>query len=439
MDTQAQDVMKFILSITLWLSVFLSPAISFSEEYTFEIPEIEKKPYSIGGFIEARPALFGLDKAASLYKLRFYGRDEGATTYEYNARLQLDFSAGRGPVSLFARTNTDYKKSYLGESQGTIFYEAYLSLQPASGLSIEIGKKALRWGKGYAWNPVAFVDRPKDPDDPELNLEGFTAASVEYIKSFTGPLKTASVTAVLVPVYSGVNDGFGDEGLNFAGKLYLLLYDTDIDLIVLAGDSKATSYGFDFATNISTNFEVHGELAIINDFRSAVLDRSGNTSESRHDSLSYLLGIRYLTERETTYIIEYYHNGTGFTAAEMRDYFSFIDDGYETFLSTGNDSLLRKAFSVTDKNYGRINPMRDYLYVRVSQKDPFDRLYWTPAITSIVNLSDMSYSISPEVMYAGVTDLELRLKASFISGGRLSEYGEKQNDYRVEFRARYYF
>ena len=66
-------------------------------------------------------------------------------------------------------------------------------------------------------------------------------------------------------------------------------------------------------------------------------------------------------------------------------------------------------------------------------------LYWTPAITSIVNLSDRSYSLSPEVMYAGVTDLELRLKASFLSGGSLSEYGEKQNEYRAEFRARFYF
>jgi hypothetical protein len=35
--------------------------------------------------------------------------------------------------------------------------------------------------------------------------------------------------------------------------------------------------------------------------------------------------------------------------------------------------------------------------------------------------------------------LELRLKVSFISGERLSDYGEKQNDSRVEFRARYYF
>lgn len=439
MATSTQDFMKFTFSIILWLSVILSPATAFSEEYTFEIPEIEKKPYSIGGFAEARPVLFGLDKDSSLYKLRFYDRDEGAATYEYNARLQLDFSAGRGPVSLFARTNTDYRKSYLGESQSTIFYELYLSLQPASGLSLDLGKKALRWGKGYAWNPVAFVDRPKDPDDPELNLEGFTIASIEYIKSFTGPLKTASVTAAIIPVYSGVNEGFGDEGLNFAGKLYLLLYDTDIDLIVLAGSSKTTSYGFDFAANISTNFEVHGEFAVIDDFRRTVLDSGGNTSESEHDSFSYLLGIRYLTERETTYIAEYYRNGAGFTAAEMRDYFSFIDAGYEAFLLTGNDGLLRKARSVTDKGYGRINPMRDYLYVRVSQKDPFDMLYWTPAITSIINMSDRSYSLSPEVLYAGVTDLELRVKASFISGARLSEYGEKQNGYRVEVRGRYYF
>jgi hypothetical protein len=29
----------------------------------------------------------------------------------------------------------------------------------------------------YAWNPVAFIDRLKDPYDPELNLEGPILAS----------------------------------------------------------------------------------------------------------------------------------------------------------------------------------------------------------------------------------------------------------------------
>ena len=66
-------------------------------------------------------------------------------------------------------------------------------------VTIDIGKKTLKWGKGYAWNPAAFVDRPKDPDEPEQNLEGFIVASMDWIRSFRGPLKTVSFTPVLVP------------------------------------------------------------------------------------------------------------------------------------------------------------------------------------------------------------------------------------------------
>jgi hypothetical protein len=95
--------------------------------------------------------------------------------------------------------------------------------------------------------------------------------------------------------------------------------------------------------------------------------------------------------------------------------------------------------NLTEGNYGRINPMRDYLYLRISQKEPFDILYFTPSITWIFNVNDKSFSLSPELLYTGITNLELRLKAALITGERLSEYGEKQNDYRIEFRARYYF
>jgi hypothetical protein len=136
----------------------------------------------------------------------------------------LEGSLEKGIAKLFIRTNTDYKKSYLGEDQKTTVYEGFLSIKPSSSLTIDIGKKTLRWGKGYAWNPVAFVDRPKDPDDPELSLEGFIVASADYIKTFQGPLKTISFTPVLIPVYEHVNSTFGDiNNLNFAGKLYFLL------------------------------------------------------------------------------------------------------------------------------------------------------------------------------------------------------------------------
>ena len=83
--------------------------------------------------------------------------------------------------------------------------------------------------------------------------------------------------------------------------------------------------------------------------------------------------------------------------------------------------------------------MRDYLYFRVSQKEPFDILYFNPAITWIFNVDDQSFSLSPELVYTGITNLELRLKGTVLAGQGLSEYGEKQNDYRIELRARYYF
>ena len=83
--------------------------------------------------------------------------------------------------------------------------------------------------------------------------------------------------------------------------------------------------------------------------------------------------------------------------------------------------------------------MRDYLYWRTVQKEPFDILYFNPAVTMILNLNDRSFTLSPEIVYTRITNLELRLKASFIVGSAETEYGEKQNDYRLELRVGYYF
>lgn len=437
--SEVSKVIHFIVSLSL-AYLFWLPNSAFAEDYTFDISETQKKPYHLGGYAEFRPVLSGLDRDSALYKLKFYNRSEGETLEEYNAALQLEGSIEKGIAKLAIRTNTDYKKSYLGEDQETTVYESLLSIKPSSSLTIDIGKKTLKWGKGYAWNPVAFVDRPKDPDDPELSLEGFIVASADYIKSFDSPLKTISFTPVLIPVYDHVNDSFGDiDQLNFAGKIYLLLYDTDVDFIILAGGSRTTRYGADFSRNLTTSFEIHGEAAFINDFEKRFIDSSGNSFKKAYDAKSYLLGIRYLTEKETTYILEYYYNSAGFTSGEMRDYFKFIDKGYDSYISTGSDTLLKKASSITEGNYGRPNIMKDYIYFRASQKEPFDILYFTPSASMILNANDKSFSISPELLYTGITNLELRLKAYLLSGKHLSEYGEKPNDYGTELRVRYYF
>jgi hypothetical protein len=325
--------------------------MAFAEEYKLDLSEIDKKPYH-------------LDRNAALYQVKFYNQDVGNPLGEANGKLQLEGSLEKGLARLFARVNTDLQNSYQGGSEKTTLYEGFLSLKPSSSLVLEAGKKTLKWGKGYAWNPVAFLDRPKNPDDPDLALEGFTVLSADFTRSLDGPLTTVSFTPVLVPVYNSLNEDFGDRYyLNFAGKLYFLLYDTDVDLLFLSGGSKTPRVGFDFSRNITTNFEMHGEWAWTSQARKTAVDEKGKSSPSEADAQSYLLGLRYLTSRDTTLIFEYYRNEAGFTTGE------------------------------TDRN---------------------------------------CYTV-------GFTNLELRLKGTWLYGEKLAEFGEKTNDYRIEFRMRYFF
>ena len=128
--------------------------------------------------------------------------------------------------------------------------------------------------------------------------------------------------------------------------------------------------------------------------------------------------------------MEYYHNGQGYTEEEAEDFYGYID--------TASDPEL-EALRGASKPYQRPNFMRNYFYVRASQKEPFGMLYVTPAVTSIINLDDGSYNIIPEIAYAGITNLELRFRFNSLSGGDGTEYGEKLNDWKLEGRARYHF
>jgi len=434
--------MKSLFLVLFFLFLFVGTAQA-AEEYTFNLSEIEKKPYHIGGYLEFRPVLFGLDQNSAFYKLNLFSENVGNTITQYNERLWIDGNIRKGIAGFYLQLSADFAQSNVFDSTGKLnAYQAYLSLKPSSTLTMDMGKKTSKWGKGYAWNPAAFVDRPKDPDDPELALEGFVIASADYIRSFSsGPLKTFSFTPVILPSYGDMNDDFGEtDHVNVAAKAYFLLYDTDIDLMFLSGGSKTPRYGFDFSRNIGTNLEVHGEFAFIRNFTKPLVDANGNTTSITYNAVNYVLGTRYLSPLNTTFILEYYHQGTGYSSEEISEFYRFIDKGYQNFLSNGTTQALAKARSVAQQGgYGRFTPETNYLYLRVSQPEPFDILYFTPSLTCIYNLSDKSFTITPEILYTPVTNLELRLRAGFLVGTNDSEFGEKQNDYRIEFRVRYYF
>jgi len=420
--------------------VFAAAPVRAQEDYGFDAGQFEKKRFELNGYAELRAEHFALDPGAAFYRLNFFDQTPRSDFARGTGALELTGVYREGMASLHATAHGEASRDYSGSERDTRLYEAYLRLEPARAASAELGKKALRWGKGYAWNPVGFVERPKDPNDPELSREGFVVLAGDLIRSFDGRLKTLALTPVLLPVRDSLNDDFGAAGhVNAAAKLYALYGDTDLDLVILGAGSRGRRYGFDFARNLTTNFEIHGEWARTADTERAVTDAAGNVTRVRADADSYLLGLRHLTENEVTTIVEYYRNGAGYTQDEMRAFFERVHTVYDQFQASGDATALGRIRDTLQTPYARPTPMGRYLYLRVSAKEPFDILYFTPAITLIDNLDDRSYSAAPELLYTGVTDLELRLRLYVLRGERLTEFGEKQNDRRVEFRVRYFF
>jgi hypothetical protein len=251
------------------------------------------------------------DTDAALFRLRsFTDETADARTMQFNSRVQLDASYRRGWFSAQTRSVVDTGYTSGDWTADAAAYEAYLSLKPAPSFTVDAGKKTLKWGKGYIWNPSAFLDRVKSPEDPALTLEGFTVLSADYIRTFEGPLQVMSVTPVLLPVFGDLNQSFGERGhLNVAGKLYLLVLDTDIDVMFLSGGSRHARFGMDFSRNLRSNLEVHGEMTHVPHDVSSLVEPTGTLARRERPATSLVLGLRYLTEANTTYIVDYFRNG----------------------------------------------------------------------------------------------------------------------------------
>ena len=419
--------------------VFLPGKGQADDDFTFELEEIEKKPLQWGGYVELKFEHLDINQGGALTALNF--PDNPPTTIDrFAPSLQIDGSYVTGMTSF----NWLLKAGGLQDNFGWIdfadIYEAYGRVKPNSNTTVDLGKKAYKWGKGYAWNPVGFINRPKDPNDPQEALEGYITGEVDLIKSFAGldSLNNIALTTVLLPVVDGINDEFGAENnLNLAAKLYFLYRNTDIDLLMYTGNSRSSRFGADFSKNISTNFEVHGEAAYILDARRLLLLEDGTTHQEQENAFSGLFGLRYLTENDLTSIIEYYHNGNGYHEDERALFYHTVEQSTQP--TEYSNTLASYARELSLRGYGRPYVGRNYLYARFSQKEPFDILYLSPALTTIINLDDQSASIIPEIAYTGFTNLEMRLRFSLLTGSSLTEYGEKQTNNKVELRLRWFF
>ena len=424
--------------IALTLSAMVSP-YAWADDFKFDASEFEKKTFEYSGYLEQKEEGLKMRSNSPGYKLAYPGEKQrdhllrNTTTLELSGKLNLD------PVVIDVRGQAAQAHDNLTTftNRGRIM-EGGVRWSAGPELTLDAGKRVQRWGKGYAWSPTGFIERPKDASDPQSSREGFVMASAEWTQSISGPVSTIGLSGFVVPTDGkDLNKDFGNtKDLNPAAKLYLLAWDTDIDLMWRGKGAKPQSFGFDFSRNITSALEVHGEWARFQDTPRNMVSSAGVTRQIESDTSSWLLGLRYLTQSEVTWIVEYYRNGNGYGAGELDDYYTFLDKA----LADGSAPALEdKARKIAQSGYGRANPGSNYLYAKASVSEPFGWVYGSASLTSVANLNDHSWQLVPEVSYTGFNNIELRARFFALQGASHTEFGEKPTSRRLEVYARYFF
>lgn len=337
---------------------FFSSLFLCGGEYDFDFEAIEVKPYEYGGYLKGEH--------------KFMDTKEGEENY-YNAEGDLKFKYFKESWTFdgeFIANYTDDGQS--SENQSTVL-SSFVSYKQGVNHIGRLGKISLKWGKGYFANPVAFLEKVKDPNDPEASKEGFILVNYKYNKSLDGDLKNYSLDVAVTEKKEDLNEDLdGEDSVRVGVKGYLLWYDTDIDLVYLYDEKGFDKIGLDFSKNLQTNFEIHGEIA------------QTNSDENRH-----LLGIKYLTEFELTVTAEYI---------------------------------------CQNEEQARTNPFFDNRYIvsKFSQKEPLGWLYGTVYFKNLTNMDDESFQNGAGVTYDFKNSVNLDISYGKNSGDTGSQYGSKK-------------
>ena len=408
--------------------------------------EAMQKALDLGGQIKLDHSLFAENENAGLNQLKYSSQGEKSSGLSDQLKVQIwgEHEWGRLQFcwkidSSVLRGDLEMEKENKKENK---IEEACIIWQPAPELRWYAGKKVFSWGKSHAWNPLGFLDSPRDPLDPDLPHTGLISLGAEYGQEFPpgpDPLQGLTFTSLIFPVQEKINKDFGHwKHWNLASKLSLLFWNTEIDFVALTGKSRPDLYGFDFSRTLSTSLEMYGDFWVSPQYEKVFLDQSGTLWETEYTAFGSLGGLRY--ERgNMCWTVEYYRNKAGFTPEEMLSYYHYLQTVVDAYPKKGADEAGQRMLILTNAYYQRPDLMQEYAYTQILKKDPFRIQHLSCSIAGVWNLQDQSLALCPELQYDSKPNLNIGLKTIFWKGDPHTEFGEKANHWAVEASLTYFF
>lgn len=423
------------MKVLILVIYFFISSISYAEDYSFEIPGVEsrKEILELSGNLDVKYSILKSKKTSPLYNLQYYNQQLSDVLSSYRMEFYFDGDYQTRDIGVHFKTHSEYYNDTQADFNA---FELYGNLNFSVNSYLLLGKKMHKWGTGYAFNPVGYVNPIKDPENPELSQAGIFSIYYQYSKSFqTELIKNAAFDLIIKPSTTVINNKISELGnTDIAGKLYFLFYDTDIDFMWYYSKINAENIGFDFSRNILPNLEVHGEYSRF--YNRPFFFTSNNSIKSENsDGSSGLVGLRWLNRRNITSIVEYYHNGAGLHKKEFENYTDLLINA----AVSENSNSISSAMNISSNYFSGTNLMRDYLYLKVSWPEPFNLVYFTPSIYTIFNITDESSIVGIPLSYKPITNFEFILWPVFLTGNKNAEFGSKQYKGKLDIWMRYYF
>jgi hypothetical protein len=186
---------------------------------------------------------------------------------------------------------------------------------------LRLGRQSMFTGYGYGWNPMDFANTAKDPFDPEAELRGVDALSLQFYLGNIFSLKLAGIFR------TGDSIARADyEDLQVDAELTASLPQLELKLSGYydhddsrGEDAFVPALGAGFMLDLA-GVGIYGEGALLWGGRTPVPLPVAFTSPVRKDELlaSGLLGVQYTFTSELRLIAEYFYNGEGYSLHERR-------------------------------------------------------------------------------------------------------------------------
>ncbi|MCP3888322.1 MAG: hypothetical protein GY702_05545 [Desulfobulbaceae bacterium] len=374
--------------------------------------------------------------------------------------------------------NTQFKISYLedyqfstdvsfqissgpGEQQDKnthfIFNEFFFDLFVAQSLYFKVGKKRETWGVGWTFSPVDDVmDWPKNPVDPSDSREG------KYLAMLEVPVGNASFGFAVFPdVEFDLETEIGESGIpeemdfddpSLGGRVSFLLWDTDISFLYYRNDRipdlEKDYYQLNLMRywgDIGVYVEVSGHEG--NDLEFVQMNDTGQYYFPTDDELvalkktdddlyvNFAVGVNYSFPDNSKVAFEYYRNNEGYNDEEFDEFYNFLKNDSDLYLTTLDESIKNKLLKANKILGDRIRC--NYLSFNFDRPFTFDD--FNPHIGAIINLDDGSFLLNGAIEYAFRDDIILKLDMKWYLGDDDTEYGLKPDDFKTFLKLVYYF